>query len=85
MFAEKPDQPTDLELTDQTERSVRLTWVPGDNHNSPTQSKKRSQVSLLQLDAALPSINGYKETRHRFIPVQRLVGTKALVHTQNMD
>ncbi|XP_029017303.1 neuronal cell adhesion molecule a isoform X9 [Betta splendens] len=34
---EKPDQPTDLELTDQTERSVRLTWIPGDNHNSPTQ------------------------------------------------
>uniref|UniRef100_A0A671YZG0 Neural cell adhesion molecule L1 n=1 Tax=Sparus aurata TaxID=8175 RepID=A0A671YZG0_SPAAU len=34
---EKPDPPTDLELTDQTERSVRLTWIPGDEHNSPTQ------------------------------------------------
>uniref|UniRef100_A0A7N8X3L4 Neuronal cell adhesion molecule a n=1 Tax=Mastacembelus armatus TaxID=205130 RepID=A0A7N8X3L4_9TELE len=33
----KPDPPTDLELTDHTERSVRLTWIPGDEHNSPTQ------------------------------------------------
>ncbi|XP_071358489.1 neuronal cell adhesion molecule a isoform X7 [Trachinotus anak] len=35
---EKPDPPTDLELTDQTERSVQLTWIPGDEHNSPTQN-----------------------------------------------
>ncbi|XP_051912012.1 neuronal cell adhesion molecule a isoform X14 [Hippocampus zosterae] len=34
---EKPDPPTDLKLTDQTERSVQLTWFPGDEHNSPTQ------------------------------------------------
>uniref|UniRef100_A0A3Q1FT36 Neural cell adhesion molecule L1 n=1 Tax=Acanthochromis polyacanthus TaxID=80966 RepID=A0A3Q1FT36_9TELE len=34
---EKPDPPTDLELTDQTERTVQLTWTPGDEHNSPTQ------------------------------------------------
>ncbi|XP_040005516.1 neuronal cell adhesion molecule a isoform X1 [Xiphias gladius] len=34
---EKPDPPTDLELTDQTERSVQLSWIPGDEHNSPTQ------------------------------------------------
>ncbi|XP_035465531.2 neuronal cell adhesion molecule a isoform X8 [Scophthalmus maximus] len=34
---EKPDPPTDLELTDQTERSVQLTWIPGDDHNSPTE------------------------------------------------
>uniref|UniRef100_H3DMD5 Neural cell adhesion molecule L1 n=1 Tax=Tetraodon nigroviridis TaxID=99883 RepID=H3DMD5_TETNG len=34
---ERPDPPTDLEMTDQTERSVRLTWIPGDEHNSPTQ------------------------------------------------
>ncbi|XP_061662961.1 neuronal cell adhesion molecule a isoform X2 [Syngnathoides biaculeatus] len=32
-----PDPPIDLELSDQTERSVRLTWIPGDEHNSPTQ------------------------------------------------
>ncbi|XP_060933790.1 neuronal cell adhesion molecule a isoform X5 [Limanda limanda] len=34
---EKPDAPTDLELTDQTDRSVQLSWIPGDEHNSPTQ------------------------------------------------
>ncbi|XP_034381902.1 neuronal cell adhesion molecule a isoform X5 [Cyclopterus lumpus] len=34
---EKPDPATDLELTDQTDRSVQLTWIPGDENNSPTQ------------------------------------------------
>uniref|UniRef100_A0A8C7U7I3 Neuronal cell adhesion molecule n=1 Tax=Oncorhynchus mykiss TaxID=8022 RepID=A0A8C7U7I3_ONCMY len=29
------DPPTDLELTDQKPRSVQLTWIPGDEHNSP--------------------------------------------------
>ncbi|KAL4641451.1 neuronal cell adhesion molecule-like isoform X4 [Arapaima gigas] len=32
---EQPDPPKDLELTDQKERSVQLTWIPGDDHNSP--------------------------------------------------
>ncbi|XP_027551217.1 neurofascin isoform X23 [Neopelma chrysocephalum] len=31
----RPDQPRDLELTDLAERSVRLTWIPGDDNNSP--------------------------------------------------
>ncbi|XP_074534308.1 neuronal cell adhesion molecule isoform X11 [Halichoeres trimaculatus] len=34
---ERPDSPTDLELTDQKKRSVQLTWTPGDEHNSPIQ------------------------------------------------
>ncbi|XP_030197711.1 neuronal cell adhesion molecule a isoform X11 [Gadus morhua] len=34
---EQPDPPSDLELTDQMDRSVQLTWIPGDEHNSPTQ------------------------------------------------
>ncbi|XP_076007347.1 neuronal cell adhesion molecule-like isoform X1 [Genypterus blacodes] len=34
---EKPDPPTDLELSDQKEKSVQLTWISGDEHNSPTQ------------------------------------------------
>uniref|UniRef100_A0A8C4M2M1 Neurofascin n=1 Tax=Equus asinus asinus TaxID=83772 RepID=A0A8C4M2M1_EQUAS len=29
------DRPRDLELTDLAERSVRLTWIPGDDNNSP--------------------------------------------------
>ncbi|MBN3322377.1 NRCAM protein, partial [Atractosteus spatula] len=31
----RPDPPTDLELTDKHKRSVQLTWIPGDDHNSP--------------------------------------------------
>ncbi|XP_054631453.1 neuronal cell adhesion molecule-like isoform X16 [Dunckerocampus dactyliophorus] len=34
---ERPEPPTDLELTDQKKRSVQLTWIPGDEHNSPVQ------------------------------------------------
>ncbi|CAL9683103.1 unnamed protein product [Knipowitschia caucasica] len=34
---ERPDPPTDLEMTGQKERSVELTWTPGDEHNSPTE------------------------------------------------
>ncbi|XP_064174834.1 neuronal cell adhesion molecule a isoform X3 [Anguilla rostrata] len=33
----QPDPPTDLDLTDEGERSVQLTWIPGDEHNSPIQ------------------------------------------------
>ncbi|XP_014861512.1 PREDICTED: neuronal cell adhesion molecule-like isoform X7 [Poecilia mexicana] len=33
----RPDPPTDLELTDEKERSVQLTWIPGEEHNSPIQ------------------------------------------------
>ncbi|KAL2770993.1 neurofascin isoform 3 precursor [Daubentonia madagascariensis] len=31
----RPDRPRDLELTDLAERSVKLTWIPGDDNNSP--------------------------------------------------
>lgn len=46
MFAERPDPPTELVLSDQTEKSVRLTWVHGDEHNSPTQSRKISSFQI---------------------------------------
>ncbi|XP_049579481.1 neuronal cell adhesion molecule isoform X11 [Syngnathus scovelli] len=32
---ERPEPPSDLELTDHKKRSVQLTWIPGDDHNSP--------------------------------------------------
>ncbi|KAI1892457.1 hypothetical protein AGOR_G00133560 [Albula goreensis] len=32
---DRPDPPTDLELSDPSERSVRLTWVQGDDNHSP--------------------------------------------------
>uniref|UniRef100_A0A3B4A4E3 Neural cell adhesion molecule L1 n=1 Tax=Periophthalmus magnuspinnatus TaxID=409849 RepID=A0A3B4A4E3_9GOBI len=36
-YIDQPDPPTDLEMTGQKERSVELTWTPGDEHNSATQ------------------------------------------------
>ncbi|XP_069759216.1 neuronal cell adhesion molecule a isoform X1 [Narcine bancroftii] len=30
-----PDPPTDLELTNPRDRSVQLSWIPGEEHNSP--------------------------------------------------
>ncbi|KAL0968765.1 hypothetical protein UPYG_G00271400 [Umbra pygmaea] len=32
---DRPGPPTDLELTDMKPKSVQLTWIPGDEHNSP--------------------------------------------------
>ncbi|XP_010888110.1 neuronal cell adhesion molecule isoform X14 [Esox lucius] len=34
-IVEYPEPPTDLELTDMKPKSVQLTWIPGDEHNSP--------------------------------------------------
>uniref|UniRef100_A0A672SSU3 Neural cell adhesion molecule L1 n=1 Tax=Sinocyclocheilus grahami TaxID=75366 RepID=A0A672SSU3_SINGR len=34
-LAGRPDPPQDLELSDPSARSVRLTWVPGNENNSP--------------------------------------------------
>ncbi|XP_043976684.1 neurofascin isoform X2 [Gambusia affinis] len=35
MVMDRPNPPTDLELSDPYERSVRLSWVPGDSNHSP--------------------------------------------------
>ncbi|KAM4676430.1 neuronal cell adhesion molecule isoform 19-T20 [Discoglossus pictus] len=35
IFYARPNPPSDLELTDHLERSVQLSWVPGDDNNSP--------------------------------------------------
>ncbi|KAG8142899.1 hypothetical protein E2320_006092, partial [Naja naja] len=34
-FSDRPDPPYDLELTDYLERSAQLTWIPGNENNSP--------------------------------------------------
>uniref|UniRef100_A0A6Q2XN07 Neurofascin homolog (chicken) a n=1 Tax=Esox lucius TaxID=8010 RepID=A0A6Q2XN07_ESOLU len=35
LWTYRPDPPTDLELSDPAASSIRLTWIPGDDHNSP--------------------------------------------------
>lgn len=38
LLTDRPDPPFDLELTDHLERSVQLTWIPGNDNNSPITS-----------------------------------------------
>uniref|UniRef100_A0A8C4IC28 Neural cell adhesion molecule L1 n=1 Tax=Dicentrarchus labrax TaxID=13489 RepID=A0A8C4IC28_DICLA len=33
--ADRPDPPIDLDLSDPAARSIRLTWIPGNDHRSP--------------------------------------------------
>ncbi|KAJ8400197.1 hypothetical protein AAFF_G00398910 [Aldrovandia affinis] len=35
LHADRPEPPKDLELSDPSERSVKLTWIPGDDNHSP--------------------------------------------------
>uniref|UniRef100_A0A8C2KPW4 Neurofascin n=1 Tax=Cyprinus carpio TaxID=7962 RepID=A0A8C2KPW4_CYPCA len=35
LLSDRPDPPSDLEISDPSERSVRLTWVPGLSNHSP--------------------------------------------------
>lgn len=37
-FTARPNPPLDLELTGQLERSIELSWVPGEENNSPITS-----------------------------------------------
>lgn len=39
----RPDPPTNLELSDPFERTVRLSWVPGNSNHNPITGKTRSQ------------------------------------------
>uniref|UniRef100_A0A3Q3JRR3 Neuronal cell adhesion molecule n=1 Tax=Monopterus albus TaxID=43700 RepID=A0A3Q3JRR3_MONAL len=64
---EKPDPPTDLELTDQKRRSVQLTWTPGDEHNSPIQKFLIQYEDLLHNRGHwhnLTEVPGTKTTAH---------------------
>lgn len=38
---DRPDPPTNLELSDPYERSVRLSWVPGDSNHNPITGKSQ--------------------------------------------
>lgn len=40
LFIDRPNPPTNLELSDPYERTVRLSWVPGDSNHSPITGKR---------------------------------------------
>ncbi|XP_008304415.1 neuronal cell adhesion molecule isoform X1 [Stegastes partitus] len=64
---ERPDPPSDLELTDQKKRSVQLTWIPGDEHKSPTQKFLIQYEDLLHHRGHwhnLTEVPGTKTTAH---------------------
>ena len=42
-----PDAPGEVELSEQKERSVRLSWTAGSDHNSSVTGTTRSNKSLL--------------------------------------
>lgn len=45
LLSDRPDPPTDLEISDPTERSVRLTWVPGRSNHSPIKGRRCTDSS----------------------------------------
>ncbi|XP_058263912.1 neuronal cell adhesion molecule a isoform X10 [Hemibagrus wyckioides] len=64
---EQPDPPTDLELTDLNARSVQLTWVPGDEHNSPIKKFHIQYEDILHDSGKwhnLTEVPGTKTTAH---------------------
>uniref|UniRef100_A0A8L0DTP5 Neural cell adhesion molecule L1 n=1 Tax=Oncorhynchus mykiss TaxID=8022 RepID=A0A8L0DTP5_ONCMY len=63
-YCKEPDPPTDLELTDQRERSVQLTWIPGDEHNSPTQIQYEDLLHQAGVWHNLTEEEGTKTTAH---------------------
>uniref|UniRef100_A0AAR2LSW4 Neurofascin n=1 Tax=Pygocentrus nattereri TaxID=42514 RepID=A0AAR2LSW4_PYGNA len=53
----RPDPPTDLEVSDPSERSVRLTWVPGLSNHSPVKGK-HTYYAFYHLDRNLTGYPG---------------------------
>lgn len=45
LLEDRPDPPTDLELSDPHERSVRLSWVPGNSNHNPVTGECRPGTS----------------------------------------
>uniref|UniRef100_A0A8C2KYN9 Neuronal cell adhesion molecule n=1 Tax=Cyprinus carpio TaxID=7962 RepID=A0A8C2KYN9_CYPCA len=59
--------PTDLELTDQEARSIQLTWIPGDEHNSPIKKFLIQYEDALHQSGVwhnLTEVPGTKTTAH---------------------
>uniref|UniRef100_A0A8C1JXT8 Neural cell adhesion molecule L1 n=1 Tax=Cyprinus carpio TaxID=7962 RepID=A0A8C1JXT8_CYPCA len=63
----QPGVPTDLELTDQEARSIQLTWIPGDEHNSPIKKFLIQYEDALHQSGVwhnLTEVPGTKTTAH---------------------
>uniref|UniRef100_A0A672SID3 Neural cell adhesion molecule L1 n=1 Tax=Sinocyclocheilus grahami TaxID=75366 RepID=A0A672SID3_SINGR len=58
---QQPDPPTDLELTDQRELSVQLTWTPGDENNSPIQCEFFPGVWVNMTEVSVTSTTAHLE------------------------
>uniref|UniRef100_A0A4W3IQY3 Neuronal cell adhesion molecule a n=1 Tax=Callorhinchus milii TaxID=7868 RepID=A0A4W3IQY3_CALMI len=61
---DRPDPPSDLELTSPLDRSVQLSWIPGDEHNSPISRKQWGNEDQFEPGAwhHLVEVEGTKST-----------------------
>lgn len=75
---ERPNPPTDLELTDQKKRSVQLTWTPGDEHNSPVQSMFMCVCCLAR------SLCGFYVNVHLIIRLLVYIALNVFVQTKSL-
>lgn len=48
--AGRPDPPLDLDLSDLAARSVRLTWIPGNERRSPVTRQYRACVMYSRVE-----------------------------------
>ncbi|XP_014349965.1 neuronal cell adhesion molecule a isoform X3 [Latimeria chalumnae] len=64
---DRPNPPSELELTDFKEKSVQLSWIPGDDHNSPISHFIIEYEDLLHEPGVwhrLTEVPGTKTTAH---------------------
>jgi hypothetical protein len=68
---DRPDPPTNLQLSDPFERSVRLTWTPGDSNHSPIKGNSSTLLSTPQeQDIQSKHRPGFRpRIRHIFIEI----------------
>lgn len=73
-FPDRPDPPTNLQLSDPFERSVRLTWTPGDSNHSPIKGNSSTLQSTPQeQDIQSKHRPGFRpHIHHSFIEIVRV-------------
>lgn len=48
-FLDVPDAPENLVLSEHKSKSVKLKWIPGDDHNSSTTGKEESLWAAVKI------------------------------------